>query len=139
MSSIVRKELTRVFEVDGMLLPDPLPHATTERAVQVLAQAGRPHLLNCEVRGPTTRGDHLVYTLHRAVGTKGAMAMIRGARDRGVAKQAVLQGRLTAIRQSPFGSTEPLDPDMCRAMKSLSENAGEQPLHLPGDAVPWML
>ena len=128
--------LKRVFESNGVLLEDPHPQATPQKAVQILAAAGRADLATAEIRGPETRGDLLVYTLHRAVGTKGAAMPKAGRRTAKPAKpNAEMLKRLEAFQVQ---ASELIDVSMCPALQSLAKNQGEHALVLPSRDVPWL-
>lgn len=62
--------MKRVFQYSGIKLPCP-NSAMSVDAVKDLYAATYPELNNCEIEGPETVGDELVYKFKRAVGTKG--------------------------------------------------------------------
>ena len=66
-----KTNLTRVFQYSGIKLPDPDSSMNPIEVRDFFAMAGRPELSSAEVRGPEIVGEELIYTLHRAVGTKG--------------------------------------------------------------------
>lgn len=130
---VQRIELTRVFESNGVRLPDPDPAMGIESAVRLIAMAGRPELMSCEIRGPETRGIEQVYTLHRAVGTKGATSKPETAPTRG--KLAKALASIEALRQS---SLQTLSSGDAEALNLLSANKGANGLVLPSHSVPWL-
>ena len=62
--------LSRVFEFNGVRLPDPDPKLTVEE-VRSLYSHQYPDIATAAVTGPETVGDKLVYRFTRAIGTKG--------------------------------------------------------------------
>lgn len=67
-----KTHLNRVFNYSGMELPDPDITLSPIEVRDLFAATGSPELGTAEVRGPEVVGDRMVYTFHRAVGTKGA-------------------------------------------------------------------
>jgi PRTRC genetic system protein C len=130
---IQRIELTRVFESNGVRLPDPDPSMDVQAAVRLIATAGRPELMSCEIRGPETRGTEQVYTLHRAVGTKGAASKPATAPARTKLAKAIAQ--IESLRSS---SHQKLSPGDSRALGVLGANKGANGLVLPSHSVPWL-
>lgn len=63
--------LTRVFMHGSVRLADIGSQFTPAQVKDFYAQV-HPDLTNAEIEGPATKGDELVYTFRRAVGTKGA-------------------------------------------------------------------
>lgn len=68
--------LTRSFSYNGMELPDPGAQLSAEEVRDVYS-ASFPELTSASIEGPETKGNKLVYTFRRAVGTKGACACSR--------------------------------------------------------------
>jgi PRTRC genetic system protein C len=62
--------LSRVFEFNGVRLPDPDPKLTVEE-VRSLYSHQYPDIATATITGPETVGDKLVYRFSRAIGTKG--------------------------------------------------------------------
>jgi len=62
--------LSRVFEFNGVRLPDPDPKLTVEE-VRSLYSHQYPDIATAAITGPETVGDKLVYRFTRAIGTKG--------------------------------------------------------------------
>ena len=62
--------LSRVFEFNGVRLPDPDPKLAVEE-VRCLYSHQYPDIATAAVTGPETVGDKLVYRFTRAIGTKG--------------------------------------------------------------------
>lgn len=64
------QKLTRVFKYNGISLPDPSTDMTPED-VRDLYSATYAELATASVEGPETKGNQLVYSFRKAVGTKG--------------------------------------------------------------------
>jgi PRTRC genetic system protein C len=62
--------LSRLFEFNGVRLPDPDPKLTVEE-VRSLYSHQYPDIATASITGPETVGDKLVYRFTRAIGTKG--------------------------------------------------------------------
>lgn len=60
----------RAFTLNGLDLPDPAPTMTPDE-VRELYSATYPELTTATIEGPEVRGNRLVYSFRRAVGTKG--------------------------------------------------------------------
>ncbi|MDC7692556.1 PRTRC system protein C [Vogesella indigofera] len=60
----------RVFKYGSVSLPDPMPSGSPEQVKQLLC-AAYPELASAGIEGPSVKGNKLVYTFMRAVGTKG--------------------------------------------------------------------
>lgn len=133
MSSVQRTNLTRVFEANGVQLPDPDPALPVDAAVRLIAMAGRPELANCEIRGPEPRGDEVVYTLHRAVGTKGAQSPSRKPGRRAALAQVL--AKIEGLRKA---SQSTLDTKPAIAVRALAQNDGESRLQLQSGSIPWL-
>jgi PRTRC genetic system protein C len=138
MAKIQRIELTRVFESNGVRLPDPDPAMDVQTAVRLIAMAGRPELMACEIRGPETRGTEQVYTLHRAVGTKGAekrsipmMTTNASAHHR----RAKALAEIKSLRQTAPAA---LTKSEAAVLQRLGDNKGANGLVLPSHSVPWL-
>ena len=112
--------LVRMFTANGVELPDPDPAISPQAAVRLIALAGRPDLATAEIRGPQQEGEKLVYTLHRAVGTKGQRAAKR------------LAGFIVAA------DNHRVDTDLVPALESLRLNKGHDCLALPSASLPWL-
>ena len=63
-------KMTRVFQFQGMRLPDPNPEMSVEE-VKALYAAQYPELATAIVNGPEAAGDKMRYTFERAIGSKG--------------------------------------------------------------------
>lgn len=63
-------QLTRVFKYNGVSLPDPSPDMKPEE-VRDLYSATYAELATAGVEGPETKGNQLIYSFRKAVGTKG--------------------------------------------------------------------
>lgn len=61
---------SRAFTFNGVDLPDPAPTMSPDE-VRELYSATYPELTTATIEGPEVRGDRLVYSFRRAVGTKG--------------------------------------------------------------------
>jgi len=68
--SIKVQTLKRVFKYNGMTLPDPAADMTPEE-VRDLYSATYAELATAVVEGPETKGNQLIYSFRKAVGTKG--------------------------------------------------------------------
>lgn len=64
--------LTRVFEYNGVKLPDVGAHLTPEQVKDVYA-ATYPDITSAQIEGPESKAGKLVYSFRRAVGTKGGI------------------------------------------------------------------
>jgi PRTRC genetic system protein C len=62
--------LSRVFEFNGVRLPDPDPKLTVEE-IRSLYSHQYPDMTTASITGPEAVGDELVYRFTRAIGTKG--------------------------------------------------------------------
>jgi PRTRC genetic system protein C len=62
--------LSRVFEFNGVRLPDPDPKLTVEEIRNVYSHQ-YPDIATASITGPEAVGDKLVYRFTRAIGTKG--------------------------------------------------------------------
>ena len=69
MALIVTK-MTRIFQFQGVRLPDPNPEMSVEE-VKALYAAQYPELATAVVNGPQAAGDKMRYTFERAIGSKG--------------------------------------------------------------------
>ena len=65
------ENVKRSFSFNGVALPDPGPGLTPEQVKDVYA-ATYPDLTSAQVEGPELKGNKMVYSFRRAVGTKGA-------------------------------------------------------------------
>lgn len=68
--AIRTETLERAFDYSGMSLPDPGQNLSPEQVRDVYA-AAYPEITTAEIEGPVQKGNKLVYTFRRAVGTKG--------------------------------------------------------------------
>ena len=68
--AITVTKMTRVFQFNGIRLPDPNPEMTVDN-VKALYSAQYPELTTAVVNGPEAVGDRLRYTFDRAIGSKG--------------------------------------------------------------------
>lgn len=64
------QKLTRVFKYNGTSLPDPGTDMTPEE-VRDLYSATYAELATASIEGPEPKGNQLVYSFRKAVGTKG--------------------------------------------------------------------
>jgi PRTRC genetic system protein C len=62
--------LSRIFEFNGVRLPDPDPKLSPEE-VRNLYALQYPDIATASITGPEAVGDKLVYRFTRAIGTKG--------------------------------------------------------------------
>ncbi len=63
-------KMTRVFQFNGIRLPDPNPAMSVDE-VKALYAAQYPELATAAVNGPEAAGDKMRYTFERAIGSKG--------------------------------------------------------------------
>ena len=63
-------KMTRVFQFQGIRLPDPNPEMSVEE-VKALYAAQYPELATAVVNGPEAVRDKMRYTFERAIGSKG--------------------------------------------------------------------
>jgi PRTRC genetic system protein C len=68
--AITTTKLTRAFSYASVTLPDPGAQMSPEE-VRDFYSASYPELATATVEGPETKGDQLVYSFRKAVGTKG--------------------------------------------------------------------
>jgi PRTRC genetic system protein C len=69
--AITTKRLKRVFNYNGLTLPDPGPELSVED-VKVMYAATYGEITNASVEGPKQVGDELHYTFTRVVRDKGS-------------------------------------------------------------------
>ena len=62
--------MKRIFEFQGIRLPDPNSAITVEQVRGVFATQ-YPEIATASLSGPETVGDKSVYRFERAIGTKG--------------------------------------------------------------------
>ncbi|OGV45836.1 MAG: hypothetical protein A2017_18215 [Lentisphaerae bacterium GWF2_44_16] len=62
--------LERVFEFNGVRLPDPGPDLTVDEVKNHYAQV-YPELTNSAAKGPVTEKNKQVYSFNHSTGTKG--------------------------------------------------------------------
>ncbi len=74
--TITVQKLLRSFAYNGIALPDPGPELSPEQVRDVYS-ATYPEITTASIEGPEQKGDRLVYTFRRAVGTKGATPQSR--------------------------------------------------------------
>jgi PRTRC genetic system protein C len=63
-------KMTRIFQFQGIRLPDPNPDMNVEE-VKALYAAQYPELATAVVNGPEAAGDKMRYSFERAIGSKG--------------------------------------------------------------------
>lgn len=63
-------KMTRLFQFNGIRLPDPNPNMSVDE-VKALYAAQYPELATAVVNGPEAVGDKMRYTFERAIGSKG--------------------------------------------------------------------
>ena len=63
-------KMTRLFQFNGVRLPDPNPNMPVDE-VKALYAAQYPELATAVVNGPEAVGDKMRYTFERAIGSKG--------------------------------------------------------------------
>lgn len=133
--TLKQEQLARVFEVNGVRFPDLDPSLTPMEVRDLIAAAGRPELSSAEVRGPEIRGNELVFTLHRAVGTKA----LAPASDTSVqAREAAVRQALRVIRKRTFQpNIREAQLAACLTQAEVGA-AGNHRLQTPGVLVPWV-
>jgi PRTRC genetic system protein C len=62
--------LSRIFEFNGVRLPDPAPNLSVEDVRAVYAHQ-YPDIATAAITGPEAVGDKLRYLFSRAIGAKG--------------------------------------------------------------------
>ena len=95
--TITVQKLLRSFAYNGIALPDPGPELSTEQVRDVYS-ATYPEITTASIEGPEQKGDRLVYTFRRAVGTKGA-----ASRNRSGVVACRREDGLTYIELRPAG------------------------------------
>ena len=70
--TITVQKLLRSFAYNGIALPDPGSELSPEQVRDVYS-ATYPEITTASIEGPEQKGERLVYTFRRAVGTKGAV------------------------------------------------------------------
>ena len=70
--TITVQKLIRSFAYNGITLPDPGSELSPEQVRDVYS-ATYPEITTASIEGPEQKGERLVYTFRRAVGTKGAV------------------------------------------------------------------
>ena len=68
--AITITSLERSFSYNGVSLPDPGATLTLEQVRDVYC-AAFPEIVSASIEGPEKKGDNLVYTFKKGVGTKG--------------------------------------------------------------------
>lgn len=63
-------KMTRVFQFNGIRLPDPNPAMSVDE-VKALYAAQYPELATAAANGPEAAGAKMRYTFERAIGSKG--------------------------------------------------------------------
>ena len=70
--TITVQKLLRSFAYNGIILPDPGSELSPEQVRDVYS-ATYPEITTASIEGPEQKGERLIYTFRRAVGTKGAV------------------------------------------------------------------
>jgi PRTRC genetic system protein C len=60
----------RIFEYSGIRIPDPAPALAIAKVKDILALT-YPEIATAEITGPAPKNGTLVFTIERAVGSKG--------------------------------------------------------------------
>lgn len=108
------EQLAREFHYNGLSLPDPGAHHTPEQ-VRDMYSAAYPEITTAAIEGPEKKGDKLVYTFKRAVGTKGATLEVCPEEADG----------LTYIKVMPNGFEDPVFKRLAKALKPRIDKFGE--------------
>jgi len=95
--AITVQKLLRSFAYNGISLPDPGAELSPEQVRDVYS-ATYPEITTASIEGPEQKGDRLVYTFRRAVGTKGA-----ASRNRSGVVACRREDGLTYIELRPAG------------------------------------
>lgn len=95
-------KLTRVFAYNGMELADPGESFSPEDVKQIYA-ATFPEITAAGIEGPVTKENKLVYTFHRAIGTKGNGQVVEPEVQRMVTRAKKVDG-LTYLVVKPQSS-----------------------------------
>ena len=95
--AITVQKLLRSFAYNGISLPDPGAELSPEQVRDVYS-ATYPEITTASIEGPEHKGDRLVYTFRRAVGTKGA-----ASRNRSGVVACRREDGLTYIELRPAG------------------------------------
>lgn len=133
--ALKQEHLTRVFEVNGVRFPDLDPSLTPIEVRDLIAAAGRPELSSAEVRGPELRGTELVFTLHRAVGTKALAPASNAAVE---ARHAAVTQALRLIRKRTC-KPNVREAQLAACLTQAEVGAtGKSRLQTPGVLVPWV-
>lgn len=64
------QQLERSFSYSGMVLPDPGKNLSVDQVKDVFASI-YPELTTASIEGPEIRAGKMVYSLKKAIGTKG--------------------------------------------------------------------
>ena len=70
--TITVQKLLRSFAYNGIILPDAGSELSPEQVRDVYS-ATYPEITTASIEGPEQKGERLIYTFRRAVGTKGAV------------------------------------------------------------------
>ena len=70
--TITVQKLLRSFAYNGITLPDPGSELSPEQVRDVYS-ATYPEITTASIEGPEQKGERLIYTFRRAVGTTGAV------------------------------------------------------------------
>ena len=108
------EQLAREFHYNGLSLPDPGAQHTPEQ-VRDMYSAAYPEITTAAIEGPEKKGDKLVYTFKRAVGTKGATLEVCPEEADG----------LTYIKVMPNGFEDPVFKRLAKALKPRIDKFGE--------------
>ncbi|CAB1369176.1 PRTRC system protein C [Denitratisoma oestradiolicum] len=100
--TITVQKLLRSFAYNGIALPDPGSDLTPEQVRDVYS-ATYPEITTASIEGPEQKGERLVYTFRRAVGTKGAVS-VDSRRPSGVVLRQREDG-LTYVEPYSVGTT----------------------------------
>lgn len=131
-------QLSRVFEDNGVQLADPAPGLGIQEAVRILASTGRPHLLTCEIRGPVQRDNQVVYTLHRAVGTKGLLAAMTTKHVRKRVQTRLAARAAMESYESDSSKQQVSEKGVGELVSRLGQPSdGEDRVALPSSVIPW--
>lgn len=123
----------RAFTYNKIPLQDPDPKMSLEE-VRAFYINLHPELTSAEIEGPEQKGNTLLYTFRKAVGTKGAAPTLR---DR---LQQILAGtapkpRGNCLTETEYTGASPFAPSCLRlAMVSTLEDG--EPVPAPSEALP---
>jgi len=107
------EQLVREFRYNGLVLPDPGVKHSPEQVRDIYA-AAYPEITTAAIEGPEKKGSKLVYTLKRAVGTKGATLKVCPVKADG----------LIYVKVVPAGEQDPMLIRLAKALQPKIDKLG---------------